>query len=229
MVDRNAGGPASPTTSEIALHLGEFVASVIPLVGGPLVKTLSYVRESRDSRVRDLILDLDARFEKLGQQLDDEFVATGDYARRWEATMDEAVRARNLGKRELYLRALTMIAAKDRPKLEVWDFHVETLNRIDQAGLTVLAAATNEGADIVETKADWAYLRSRVADMDDVTLARCWDDLSNLGLFSVRAVLVAEGQNGPVDTEGIVTEYGRRFVRFLGGGLLGGPTLAPTG
>ena len=84
MVDRNAGGPASPTTSEIALHLGEFVASVIPLVGGPLVKTLSYVRESRDSRVRDLILDLDARFEKLGQQLDDEFVATGDYARRWE-------------------------------------------------------------------------------------------------------------------------------------------------
>ncbi len=201
--------------SEIALHLGEFIASVIPVVGGPLGKTLSFVRESRNSRVRDLILDLDSRFKNLGNRLDDEFVASADYARRWESTMDEAVRARNVDKRQFYLRALTVIAAKDRPKLEVWDFHVETLNRIDKSGLMVLGAATAERTNIIDTQAQWAYLRSRVTGMDDVTLARCWDDLSNLGLFSMRAVLVVDGKHGPVETEGLVTEYGQRFVQFL--------------
>jgi hypothetical protein len=216
MDDRQDHSAENPTKSEIALHLGEFIASVMPVVGGPLGKTLSFVRESRDSRVRDLILDLDSRFKNLGNRLDHEFVASAEYADRWEATMDEAVRARNRDKRQFYLRALTVIAVKDRPKLDVWDFHVETLNRIDKSGLVVLAAATAERTNIIDTQAAWAYLRSQVTNMDDVTLARCWDDLSNLGLLSMRAVLVVEGQHGPVETEGLVTEYGQRFVNFLG-------------
>jgi hypothetical protein len=222
---REGRSPEDLTGSEIALHIGEFVASVIPVLGGPLEKTLAFVRESRDRRVPDLIDDLDHRFKQLGDRLDEDFVATADYAGRWEATMEEAVRARQIDKREYYLRALTAIAAKDRPRLDEWDFNMDTLNRIDRPALRVLAAATVEPINVIETTAQWAYLRSHVDEMDDVTLARCWDDLATLGLFSMRTVLVADVHAGPADTEGLLTAYGQRFVRFLG--LGGGEAQQP--
>jgi hypothetical protein len=206
-----------PTSGQIVLHIGEGIASAIPGLGGPLAKTLAFARESREHRVVDLVIELDDRLTALGERLDAPFVESPDYTQRWEATMEEALRARQLGKREYYLRALTVIGTKARPQLDEWDFNVDTLNRIEMPGLRVLAAAASADVGVLgDTTAQWAYLREHVNEMDEVTLARCWDDLANLGLFSMRIVLVADVHAGPSDPEGLLTEYGRRFVKFLG-------------
>jgi hypothetical protein len=207
------------TTSGALLTLGEAFVSIIPGAGGPVAKLLSVIREARDHRVADTILAVAHEQRATGHRLDAEFVKTTEFAQRFEATLEQVAQAGQNSKRDFYVRALTKLTAKDRPALQDWDFYTDTLNRVGLPHLRLLAAIVAADPALplpANTDAQWEYLRTVAPDMAELTIARCWDDLANLGVMDTRNLVTTSVPTGVDPGDDVLTHFGKEFVQFLG-------------
>lgn len=213
-----------PTASGAGLTVMEVVAAALPVVGGPLAVALNEMKTSREHRLVDFVLDLDADLRALGDRLDSEFVVSAEFARRAETVFERVVQARQVAKREFYRRALVDGATRERPDADEWQILTDALDRVELphlrllAGLAVAPPAPKSG----NVRVHWDHMKAATPDMTDLARARCWDDLGNLGILSSRNIVSDNVPPDLDDDDALLTPFGRRFVGFLGMELAAG-------
>ena len=213
---------SEPTPAGVALTMLELAGSMVPVIGGPLSVALEEIKRARDGRLAAVLHQLDREIRTLGDRLDADYVRSPGFARKLEATLDEALRARQAEKRLLYARAIAGLASQDRPDEGEWDLLVDALDRMRPGHLALLADLVRLDRDDPEWASSvpvWEAIRAAApSTLPDDAAHRCWEDLAQLGIVEgptlVTDAAPVTTPNG-VGRQSHLTTFGERFVDFL--------------
>ncbi len=224
---------SDPTRTGAVLAALEAIASVAPFVGGPIAVVLGEIRRSRDTRVVELIVDIDRRLGELGVEMDEDYVRSTEFATRVEEVLDEATRARQTAKRRFYATALKNSAVPNRPDEISWGLLLDALNRIQLVHLAVLAGLANgptspKQPDEVFTVGSgaWRAIDASVPGLDRALLIRVWEDLATLGIVESLSIVTTNVRTS-TDVPSVIQPFGRQFIEFLELGA-GAPGISTT-
>lgn len=214
-------GITDPTRAGTVLAAFEVAAAAVPLAGGPLAVVLGEIRRSRDTRMAELVIEIDARLRELDTRIDADFVHSADFVARVEAVLDEATRASQASKRRYYATAVKSTAVRERPDDVAWGLLLEALDRVQLVHLAVLAGL-NAGPtkpmrpDEVFTVGSgaWRAIDAAVPDLDREVLLRVWEDLASLGIVESLTILTTDARTS-TDVGSVIQPFGRRFIEFL--------------
>jgi hypothetical protein len=224
---RDVGAPVigAATRTDAALAAMTFIASAVPLVGGPAASAVSELRRSFDRREAErlaaVVDDLNATLRTLADRIERDLGEDGRFALFLEAAIESAATARNAEKRRFYVALMARSASIGGPEDLRRTLLLDTLDRLRYSHLALLhAVATGprpQRSRDYYTEGTPCYLAVRAAmpGIDDVFLHRAWDDMVTLGLLtSWTDYIVAE--ESPTEEPGEpVTRYGREFLGFV--------------
>lgn len=200
---------------------GEAVASFVPGVGGVVALALEQVRQRRDRRVAEFIVDLAEALQTLTERVDRDFVRSAEYANLLERSLDEVARARQSAKRAHYAAAMARAACVQRPADDEMALFMDTLDELLPVHLRLLAGISSGPKDVSAPNeyftvgtAAWAAITAALPGMDTAVIQRCWEDLAAHGLVESLVNVTADVRTATALPHAI-TAFGLRFLRFI--------------
>jgi hypothetical protein len=179
---------------------------------------INTIKTTREHRLVDFVLDLDADMRALDTRLDVDFVKSAEFARRVESVLEQVGQAGQTVKRNYYRQMLMRSASTDRLPADDWELMKDMLDRVTLPELRVLAGiiAARPSPDTANMQMQWDHLRQAVSDLTDTNLAQCWDSLGYLGILGTRNVMTGNAPPNAADEDGLVTNFGLAFAAYIG-------------
>lgn len=211
------------TTAETALDLGSLLASVISSwLGGPISNVLGGISAGRKfERVREVLLGLDQDLRDFKSEVSENYVRTEDFAELAEKVLRQAANERSEEKRRILKEFL--VGAIKSPGEEPYEEQVcflRTLEEIQPADIVVLRAIIqqpNPNPDF-EVGSHKHVLAQRLPGTPMEHIMERIEQLRRLGIITPSGLGTTMTGSGAEQMSHWVTPYGRRFIRFIGGG-----------
>ncbi len=213
------------TRTDATLAAVAFIASAVPLVGGPAAAAVSEIRRSFDrrqaERLATVVNDLNATLGALADRVERDLGADGQFALFLEAAIESAATARNAEKRRFYVALMARSATIGGPEELQRTLLLDTLDRLRYSHIALLhAVATGpkpqRNSDYYkEGTPCYEAIRAAMPDLDDVFLHRAWEDMVALGLLTSWTDYIVT-EESPIEQPGEpVTRYRRELLDFV--------------
>jgi hypothetical protein len=206
---------------DAVLFATEGVAAAVPFIGGFAAVALEQVRQRRDRRIAEFVVDWAIEMQKLADQIDRDFVRSARYADLLERSLDEMARVRQTEKRRYYATALANAATSTRPDDDEMALFLDALDQLLPVHLRLLAgiaagpkpvSAPNEYFTV--GTAAWAAISAAAPGMDTMVLQRCWEDLASIGIVESLINITVDPRT-TTDLPHVITSFGHRFLEFV--------------
>jgi hypothetical protein len=216
-------GAASRT--DVALAAATFIASAVPVVGGPVAAAASELRRAFDRRAAErlaaVVNGLRAALDAITDRIERDLGHDGEFALFLEAAIESAASARNAEKQRYYIALMARSATTEGPADLQRTLLLDTLDRLRYGHLALLHAVAagprpERARDYyTEGTPSYAAVHDALPGIDEVFLRRAWEDMVALGLLTSWTNYLVTEESPEEDSGDALTRYGREFLRFV--------------
>jgi hypothetical protein len=203
--------------AERALEVAAAVATLVPLIGGPVASILSGISGARkEQRVLEVIQGVSDNLRDFQSQAADEYVKTDDFEELLENTLRRAAQERSEEKRSLYGNIITNAIKNQDGDCEEQLRLLKTLEEISPDHVLILRALKQTPeSEVGMIGSPMQTLRKRVPDLAEERIEQLLNELNDLRLTSMGSLRTIMTAQGAADLRHAVTQYGQRFLSYI--------------
>lgn len=202
--------------------IGEFALSFVPVVSNVLSAFSSYHNKKALDFVKEVLLDVQTKIERLEQKLDKEYMATEDYMNFVHKTLLKAANDLRQEKLHLFSNIIVNSALKANSGVESGRKYLydDTIDKIDEGLFCFLLKISERGLNGMglESKG-WTGNDEelKLLNVDDKTFQFNSEYLLGIGTMIRLPKFELEENTGVLKyhEEYFITQYGKEFVDFV--------------
>jgi hypothetical protein len=199
----------------------EVAGAGLALAGGGGLGLVAYlyarIRDGRGERDAQLRAEMGKAIDSLRSDIDSAFVETDEFEALTEEILEKGARRRELNKREYYAAAFANSALPSRPSEAERYRLIDTLERLREAHLWLLAALLRDYTwpdDSGSSSGFEQEFKKAVPEANMEAVKLDWRDLEAVGLLAgFPSGMMSSG--GARNFRARVTELGKRFHQFV--------------
>jgi hypothetical protein len=202
---------------QLAIDVAAFAASAIPYVGGQISNVISGVGTVRRiNRVRDVVERLAKDLAGFKSEITEKYVKTEEFEELLERTLRQASDERSDEKRRIYAAFLADDIKAPGPSYDEKIRFLLTLEELQADHLVVLKALSAQpDVDPGMMGSPSQTLSKRLPEMSDAHITELVAQLNAMRVTNLQSLKVMMTGRGAADLRHSITEYGRRFLKYL--------------
>lgn len=202
---------------QIAIDLAAFATSAIPYIGGPISNVLGGIGTVRRiNRVRQVVEQLAQDLAGFKSETVEKYVQTEEFEELLERTLRQASDERSDEKRRMYAAFLADDVRAPGPSYDEKIRFLRILEEIQLDHLIVLKALSAEpDANPRMMGSPSQTLSKRLPKMTEAHVTGLVSQLNAMGVTNLQSLKVMMTGRGAADLRQSITEYGRRFLKYL--------------
>ncbi len=204
-------------SAERALDVATIVASLVPLIGGPVASILSGISGGRrEQRVLDVIRGVSDDLQDFKSQAAEEYVKTEDFVDLLESTLRRVAQETSSKKRQMYRQILTNAIKQPAGNYDEQGRFLRTLDELDADHLRILQALLQPPeSDVGIMGSPMQTVRKRIPEFSEEQIQQLVDDLNDRRITTMNSLQTMMTAHGAADLQHSVTPYGRRFLAYV--------------
>lgn len=205
------------TKTETVLDVASFVSSTVPWIGSPVSNVLSGISFGRKlNRVREVLEGLTVDLQNFKSEVSEEYVKTEEFEELLEKTLRMAAEEHNEEKRRIYREFLTDAVKSPIESYDEQLRFLRSLEELQSEHIFVIRALMEEPqATNAIMGSPGQTMARRLPEIPRDRIEELVNQLNDLRITNLTSMRVTMTGRGAEDLRHSITEYGKRFVKFI--------------